>query len=161
MKASSQKLVSEEKWMDAYYKLEITIRELMWYQSKFVLTFYNEYNSEVNVEGTNNSLNDLFELRDRIGWSRSELGSFKRGLRRSDELPSEDVARALEIVELFGKFTSAVENVEELLGESETLAAYQAFKDNSVPLGDEILASLFTLRRSAQDRFRDDAKNFR
>ena len=161
LKASSQELVSEEKWMGVYYDLEITMRELMWYQSMLVLAFYVENNSDVNTDGSTNNANELLDFKDRIGWTRSGLGSFKRALRRGKELPAEDLARAQEVVELYGKFLAAAENVAALLGESETRAANLVFQENSVPLSDKIGVSLFTLRRAAQDRFRDHAKNVR
>ena len=59
------------------------------------------------------------------------------------------------------EFLAAAENVATLLGQSEIGAANLAYRNSSVPLSDELGTSLYTLRREAQDRFRDHARKTR
>ncbi len=160
LRASSQDLVAEENWMNVYYDLEYAMRELMWHQSMSVLASYGEYNSYLRADGGANA-NDLRRLVSRIDWNKSSIAAFKRALRRSGELPEEDVARTLDVVEIYGKFLAAAENVAALLEESESRAANLAYRDSSVPLSKKIGENLYNLRRAAQDRFQDHAKNIR
>jgi len=159
-KNSAQALVAEERRMQAFYDLEYAMRELMWHQSMSILAAYGEYNSYA-VVGKDANADDLTRFKNRIGYNEVSIADFKRSLRLDRDLPPDDAERAKATLDLYDCFLSAAEKVAALLDNGDPGAANIAYRDGSVPVSKEITDSLYTLRRTAKDRFKKIARSSR
>ena len=145
--------------MTALYTLESTVHELMFHHSMAILASYGNYNSQERADGSSNGT-DFTRFILRINYHEASLGAFKRVYLRSAKLSADDLNGAENIVRLYGEFLLAAKSVASSLQDGNVDAANLAFRDGSVPLSKALIADLYSLRRSAQDRFRTSAIQF-